>query len=99
MLAMLLLQVRLSAMCTPRYLKLETTSTAAPLMKRGWGVLLLRMHPWGEPVLKSSTQLHEDELSPSNDSLFTRVCGMMVLKGELKTGIMLAVVRHVCTVL
>lgn len=35
-------------------------------------------------MLKSSTQLHEDELSPSNDSLFTRVCGMMVLKGELK---------------
>lgn len=26
----------------------------------------------------------EDELSPSNDSLFTRVCGLMVLKGELK---------------
>lgn len=39
---------------------------------------------WGLHV-KPFTQLDKDLLSPSNDSLFTRVCGIMVLMVEVKS--------------
>ena len=46
---------------------------------------MLILTDWGLFVRRSKTQLQSDGASPRVDSLFTSVCGMMVLKAEVKS--------------
>ena len=48
-------------------------------------VVLLTLTDWGLLVRKSKIQLQSDGARPSAASLFTSVCGMIVLNAELKS--------------